>query len=81
MLLIIIFILQDAIKKFAYEMFHAHEQLTEQQMKERLKEKLDGDEHCVDFLRKFDEKGLTFDDLWNKKLYSAVSTNVPVYIM
>lgn len=55
-------------------MFHEHKQLTEQQMKNRLKEKLDGDDHCVDFLRKSEEKGLTFDDLWNKKMYSVVST-------
>jgi hypothetical protein len=73
-------VLQDAIKKLAYEIFHEHKQLSEQQMKECFKEKLDSDEHCVDFFRKSNEKGLTFDELWNRKMYSSVSTSVPIYI-
>lgn len=41
-------------------------------MRERLKEKLCSDEHCIYFLRKFNEKGLTFDELWSSKMYSPL---------
>ena len=64
------------IKRFAYEFFHEHKQLTEQEMKERIKEKLYSDAQCVDFLQRFDEKGLSFDALWERKIYSAVSSNL-----
>ncbi|CAG8691529.1 2687_t:CDS:2 [Funneliformis caledonium] len=43
-------------------------------MKDHIKEKLDADELCVSMLQKSEEKGLTFDDLWNKKINSAAST-------
>ncbi|CAI2199873.1 18247_t:CDS:2, partial [Funneliformis geosporum] len=64
----------DVIKKLAYEIFYEHKQLSEQQIKERFKEKLDSDEHYVDFLQKSNERGLTFDELWNRKMYSSIST-------
>ena len=72
--------LQGAIKKLAHEIFHDHKQLNEQQMKELLKKKLDGDEHCVDFLNKINAKGISYDNLWEKKLCSIVSIYIPVYI-
>ncbi|CAI2164372.1 16675_t:CDS:2 [Funneliformis geosporum] len=37
--------------------------LNELIIKERFKEKLDSDEHYVDFLQKSNERGLTFDEL------------------
>jgi hypothetical protein len=42
-------------------------------MKERLREMLENDEYCNDQLRRANENGVTFDDLWNTKMYSAVS--------
>jgi hypothetical protein len=42
-------------------------------MKERLKIKLDEDDYCVEQLYKLNDKGCSFDQLWDNKLYSAVS--------
>jgi len=42
-------------------------------MKERIKEKLDDDKFCVRILQKSEQKGVNFDELWNKKIYSSVS--------
>ena len=55
--------LQDAVKKLAYEMFHGHKQLSDLQLKERLKEILENNEQCVSFLEKLEEKDLFFDEL------------------
>ncbi|CAG8601387.1 10797_t:CDS:2 [Funneliformis mosseae] len=41
-------------------------------MKDHIKEKLDTNELCVSMLQKSEEKGLTFDDLWNKKINSTM---------
>ena len=46
--------------------------MTEEQMKTRIKEKLDADEQCVSILQKSEVKGLTFDKLWDKKIKAAV---------
>ena len=42
-------------------------------MKKRLKTKLDSDEHCVEQLQKLQEKGFSYDQLWDDKLCSIVS--------
>jgi hypothetical protein len=42
-------------------------------MKERLREKLENDEYCNTQLRRAKENGVSFDDLWNTKMYSTVS--------
>ena len=49
-------------------------------MKEYIKEKLDADEYCVSLLQKFEEKGLTFDELWSGKIYSVISS-ISIYII
>ena len=70
-----------AVKRLAYELFHEHNKtLIENQLKQRIKEKLDTDEYCVSMLCKCEEKELTFDDLWNKKINSAVS-NISICII
>ena len=43
-------------------------------MKTRLKEKLEDDEYCAKQLQKLYEKGILFDQLWNEKLCSCVSS-------
>ncbi|PKC08056.1 hypothetical protein RhiirA5_417405 [Rhizophagus irregularis] len=63
---------QDVVRKLAYEIFHEHKQVTKEQMKTRIKEKLDADEQCVSILQKSEVKGLTFDKLWNKKIKTAL---------
>ena len=65
--------LQEAIKNLSYELFHEHKHITDQEMKERLKTKLNKDEYCVQQLRKLQDKGCSFDQLWEDKLLSAVS--------
>jgi len=72
-------VLQDAVKKLAYELFHEHKQPSEDQMKQLIKEKLDADEHCVEMLKKCEGKGFTYDDLWNEKINSAVS-NISILV-
>jgi hypothetical protein len=42
-------------------------------MKDRLKEKLENDEYCVDQLQRLNDKDVSFDQLWDDKLSSAVS--------
>ena len=54
-------------------MFHEHQRLSNNQLKQRLKEKLENDEYCAIQLRKLYDKGASFDMLWNDKLYSSVS--------
>ncbi|CAG8444196.1 7509_t:CDS:2 [Funneliformis caledonium] len=39
-------------------------------MKERLKNKLNADEYCANKLKQLQTNGVSFDDLWDKKLYS-----------
>ena len=43
-------------------------------MKELFKSKLMTDEYCANMLEKFKEKGISFEDLWDKKINSAVSS-------
>ena len=57
-----------------HELFHEHGRPTDQDMKERLKKKLEIDEYCGEQLRKLSEKKVTYDKLWDDKLHSTVST-------
>ena len=43
-------------------------------MKDRLKEKLENDEYYASRLQKMHEKDVSFDLLWEDKLYLLVST-------
>ena len=36
--------------------------------------KLNGDDYCVQQLKKLNDNGITFDQLWDQKLYFAVSS-------
>ena len=68
--------LQNAIKELSNELFSEHKQLKDEELKERLTIKLQNDVRCVQHLQKLAEKGITFDMLWDKKMYSAVSIQV-----
>ncbi|PKC75949.1 hypothetical protein RhiirA1_448150 [Rhizophagus irregularis] len=52
--------------------------IIQEQMKTRIKEKLDADEQCVSILQKSEVKGLMFDKLWDKKIKTAMN-NVSIY--
>lgn len=73
------FILQAAIRKLSYEVFHEHKQITDNELKARLKAKLDGDEYCANQLRKLQDNGVSYDELWDEKLYSAVSVFIYIF--
>ena len=60
-------------------MFHEHKPITDDELKTRLKEKLDGDEYCANQLRKLQDNGYSYDDLWDEKLYSAVSIFIYIF--
>jgi hypothetical protein len=53
--------------------FHEHKPVTDDELKARLKVKLDSDEYCANQLRKLQDNEYSYDDLWDEKLYSAVS--------
>lgn len=57
----------------AYELFHEHKQPSDDELKTRLNTKLNDDEYCVGQLKKLKDNGVTYDELWQTKLYSAVS--------
>ena len=63
----------------SYEVFHKHETITDDELKTRLKEKLDGDEYCASQLRKLQDNGYSYDELWDEKLYSAVSIFIYIF--
>ena len=63
----------------SYEVFHEHETITDDELKTRLKEKLDGDEYCANQLRKLQDNGYSYDELWDEKLYSAVSIFIYIF--
>ncbi|RIA87491.1 hypothetical protein C1645_827711 [Glomus cerebriforme] len=65
---------QVAIKELAYEIFHKHKQPSDQTIKDHLKEKLENDEYCTSRLQKMHEKGVSFDLLWEDKLYLLMLT-------
>ena len=45
-----------------------------------LKTKLDVDEYCVHQLRKLENNGVSYDELWEEKLYSAVSILIALFV-
>ena len=61
------------MKNLSNELFHEHGHPTDQEMKERMRSKLENDEYCSNQLRKMNEGGVSYDTLWSDKLYSAVS--------
>ncbi|CAG8749296.1 23604_t:CDS:2 [Dentiscutata erythropus] len=62
---------QDAIKRLLYELFHEHKQINENELKSRLKTKLEDDDFCNKQLQKLKNKEISFIQLWHKKFYSA----------
>ena len=60
-------------------MFHEHKPVTDDELKARLKAKLDGDEYCANQLRKLQNNGYSYDELWDEKLYSAVSIFIYIF--
>ena len=53
-------------------MFHKHETITDDKLKTRLKEKLDSDEYCANQLRKLQDNGYSYDELWDEKQYMVI---------
>ena len=51
------------IKNLFHELFHEHGHPTDQNMKERLRKKLENDEYCNNQLHKMKEKGILYDQL------------------
>ena len=64
---------QEAVKNLSHKIFHEHKQVEDNELKERLKVMLDDDDDCRNHLSKLESKGHTFDELWDEKIYSAVS--------
>ena len=65
--------LQEAIRKLAHEVFHEHQNINDKELKNRLEKKLKDDEYCAVQLQKMRDHNVSFDMLWDEKLYSAVS--------
>ena len=42
--------------------------------------KLDSDNYCMNQLQKLKDNGVSFDNLWETKLYSAVSILIALFI-
>ncbi len=53
-------------------MFHAHQSYTDEELKALTKTKMQADDAIVEQLNKLSDKGVSFDQLWDDKLYSAV---------
>lgn len=65
--------MKEAVRKLSYELFHEHKQVSDEELKNRIKAKLTNDEYCAKQLQKLQDQKITFDQLWDSKLYSAVS--------
>jgi hypothetical protein len=72
---------QDAIKQFATKLFHEHKMISDADLKDRFKSLLESDDHCNSQLKKLEEKNVTFDKLWEEKIYSSVSILIYYYII
>ena len=72
----LIIILQDEIRKLSNELFHEHKTITDDEIKLRLKDRLYADEYCKAQLKKLEENGISYDELWTEKLNSAVSIHI-----
>jgi len=53
-------------------LFHAHQSYTDKELKALTKTKMQADDAIVEQLNKLSDKGVSFDQLWDDKLYSAV---------
>lgn len=71
--------IKDVIKELAYELFHEYRQVNDQQMKDRLKEKLENDERTAKSLQKLPRRGVSFDYLWDNRIHSQVSSIYIIY--
>ena len=81
-LFIFIFLLrQDAIKQFATKMFHDHKSILDADIKDQFKSLLKSNDHCNSQLKKLEEKNVTFDKLWEEKIYSSVSILIYYHII
>jgi hypothetical protein len=63
----------------SHQVFHEHKPIMDDELKTRLKKKLDSDEYCANQLRKLQDNGYSYDDLWDEKLYSAVSIFIYIF--
>ena len=63
------------VRKLANELFHEHQNLSDMELKDRLKQKMDNDEYCTNKLQRMYDSGVSFDKFWDEKLYSAVSNH------
>ncbi|CAG8542853.1 16085_t:CDS:2, partial [Dentiscutata heterogama] len=61
---------ENAAQKLASDLFHNHEQISDEQIKERLKALLENNKECSEKLQKLKDKGVLFNKFWSKKLYS-----------
>ncbi|CAG8553139.1 13116_t:CDS:2, partial [Racocetra persica] len=67
------YLFQKAIKQLSSELFYEHKQISDEEVKKQLKDKLKNDKDCAEQLQYLKEKRFLFDKLWNKKFYSDVS--------
>ena len=63
------------VRKLANDLFHEHQNLSDMELKDRLKQKMDGDEYCANKLQRMYDSDVSFDKFWDDKLYSAVSNH------
>ena len=70
------------IRKLANELFHEHQHISDIELKNRLKKKLEDDEYCANKLQRMYDNNVSFDMLWDEKLYLTVSNilNKLIYI-
>ena len=61
------------MKRFSHKLFHDHEGLSDEDMKEKLKEMLEEDTLCAAKLDGLRKRGVSYDKLWNENLYAYVS--------
>ncbi|KAF0515420.1 chad domain-containing protein: PROVISIONAL [Gigaspora margarita] len=66
------FCFQNVARKLAHELIHSHVQISDERIKEQLKEMLESDKECTEQLQKLNDKGVPFNTFWNNKLYSEV---------
>ncbi|CAG8596943.1 5256_t:CDS:2, partial [Racocetra persica] len=67
---------QEAIRQLSSELFHEHKQISDEEVKKLLKNKLENDKDCAEQLQYLKEKGFSFDKLWNEKFYSDVNIGI-----
>ncbi|CAB4416100.1 unnamed protein product [Rhizophagus irregularis] len=60
------------VQQLAYNLFHDHEQVSDDEIKKKLKEMLENDKMCADKLKELKKNGITYDKLWDDKLISNV---------